>query len=340
MHTYWDIGRVLHTHFLEHKARAGYGEGVMARLAQDLEMSQRLLYQIVDFYRAFPILQTSAKLGWSHYQILSTIPKPAMRRAYLQTAEEANWSVRELNAAIKTQALEQAKEQVEKEERTDPPPRLEPRYGRFYTYRILPPEQEGPIYLDLGFGIRFAMASDVLEEAGETMVVESMKVGNGGAYEFIAAPADPSRLYTYQALIRKIIDGDTLWVDVDCGFGVWIRQKLRLRDIDTPELSRAAGVRVREFVVAALSVAPAIVLTTSRTDKYDRYIADVFYLPGVSDPEEILRDGIHLNQQLLGGWPSGLSSTHPPTPVPPRTPPLKTTGPPYRGCRRSLRCAK
>ena len=61
--TYWEVGRTLHTHFLEHKDRAGYGEQVIVGLAQDLEMSERLLYDILSFYRAFPILHARVNSG-------------------------------------------------------------------------------------------------------------------------------------------------------------------------------------------------------------------------------------------------------------------------------------
>ena len=47
-------------------------------------------------------------------------------------------------------------------------------------------------------------------------------------------------MYTYSASVLKVIDGDTIEVDFDLGFGVWLRnQRIRLDGIDTPE-SRTA----------------------------------------------------------------------------------------------------
>jgi micrococcal nuclease len=47
-------------------------------------------------------------------------------------------------------------------------------------------------------------------------------------------------MYTYTASVLKVIDGDTIEVDFDLGFGVWLRnQRIRLDGIDTPE-SRTA----------------------------------------------------------------------------------------------------
>ena len=43
-------------------------------------------------------------------------------------------------------------------------------------------------------------------------------------------------MYEYKVNILKIVDGDTVDVDIDLGFGVWLRdERVRLAGIDTPE---------------------------------------------------------------------------------------------------------
>ena len=43
-------------------------------------------------------------------------------------------------------------------------------------------------------------------------------------------------MYIYSAHVTKVIDGDTIEIDLDLGFGVWYRnQRVRLNGIDTPE---------------------------------------------------------------------------------------------------------
>jgi micrococcal nuclease len=43
-------------------------------------------------------------------------------------------------------------------------------------------------------------------------------------------------MYQYKAQLIKVVDGDTIEVDFDLGFGVWLRnQRIRLYGIDTPE---------------------------------------------------------------------------------------------------------
>ena len=45
--TYWEVGDVLHAHLLAHKDRAGYGEQTVARLARDLSLGERRLYEML-----------------------------------------------------------------------------------------------------------------------------------------------------------------------------------------------------------------------------------------------------------------------------------------------------
>ena len=43
-------------------------------------------------------------------------------------------------------------------------------------------------------------------------------------------------MYEYSCKIVKVIDGDTADVDIDLGFGVWLKkQRIRFYGIDTPE---------------------------------------------------------------------------------------------------------
>ena len=43
-------------------------------------------------------------------------------------------------------------------------------------------------------------------------------------------------MYEYRCKILKVIDGDTVDVDIDLGFGVWMhKERVRLHGIDTPE---------------------------------------------------------------------------------------------------------
>ncbi len=58
-------------------------------------------------------------------------------------------------------------------------------------------------------------------------------------------------MYEYKCKIIKIVDGDTVDVDLDLGFGVWLRdERVRIMGIDTPE-SRTSDPIEKIFGMAA-----------------------------------------------------------------------------------------
>jgi len=106
-------------------------------------------------------------------------------------------------------------------------------------------------------------------------------------------------LNNYVGVVERVIDGDTIKVRIDLGFDVWRAERIRLRGIDTPELKSPEGRRARDFVEEAVEEAPYVVLRTYKTDRYARYIADVFC---IKEPEEkglVFACGRFLNQELL-----------------------------------------
>jgi micrococcal nuclease len=57
-------------------------------------------------------------------------------------------------------------------------------------------------------------------------------------------------MYEYKALINRVVDGDTVDVDIDLGFGVWLHdERVRIMGIDTPES------RTRDLVEKAFGLA-------------------------------------------------------------------------------------
>ena len=58
-------------------------------------------------------------------------------------------------------------------------------------------------------------------------------------------------MYEYRVTVVKVIDGDTVDVDIDLGFGVWIKdERVRIMGIDTPE-SRTRDKEEKVFGLAA-----------------------------------------------------------------------------------------
>ena len=115
--------------------------------------------------------------------------------------------------------------------------------------------------------------------------------------------ATKADLYTYSATLLRVIDGDTIVVMLELAPEVWVEQKLRLRDLDCPEMKTPEGKVAKRFTEAALADA------TSKPDKYDRYLADVFLGedvaglvepgPGSATPATARSDDLFLNNALL-----------------------------------------
>ena len=297
--TYWHVGDSVNRHLTDANMGSGYGDKIVANLARDIDLSESRLYQMLRFRRAFAKLYRGTNLKWSHYRVLSAVPTVEQRRFYQRAADQAAWTASELREQIKADRYGQTAGNASEAQPQASAARLRARRGPLHAYpvRPLPVSVAGKSLtaLDLGFGIyRSAFSNDVFAPG----VVTSSK-RNGESYLLSPFAGPPPRDFTFVAQVERVVDGDTLVVWVDCGFGLWIRRRLRLRGIDTPELSNPAGRAARDFVRTQLAGLPFVVITTTRPDKYGRYLADVFYERDATDPAVVAREGAFLNQQLL-----------------------------------------
>lgn len=83
-------------------------------------------------------------------------------------------------------------------------------------------------------------------------------------------------LYTYNAKVVKIVDGDTVDVLVDLGFEVYKKVRCRLAGINAPEMSTAEGKVAKEFLVTTLPLDTPVVIISREYDKYGRSVATIF----------------------------------------------------------------
>lgn len=104
--------------------------------------------------------------------------------------------------------------------------------------------------------------------------------------------------YEYSAIVLKVVDGDTLDAEVDCGFHLHITMRLRLYGINAPEMkgpSKEAGKASKAYLESLIAATgPEFVIRTVRdtTEKYGRYLATII---GTSDEGE----EINLNKRML-----------------------------------------
>jgi len=288
--SYWRIGQAIDKHLLENKDRADYGKQLYSRLSRDLNIGERLLYQMSQFYYTYPDLKPSQNLKWSHYRLLTSV-KDEEERAILETkAADNNWTKRDLENFLKD---DKDKSAAVSNRKAQLPKKLSLFKGRLYTYGIFKDACAKNVLIDCGFNVYYE--SGMAKWSGN--LVETVKTGD--TYKLVKSNATLKHLYTYKAYVKKIVDGDTLWVTIDCGFKIWVSQKLRLRGIDAPGITTKEGMKSYKFVCNELKGLTFVIIKSHGRDKYDRYLSDIFYLKGETDPVTVLEKGEFLNQRLL-----------------------------------------
>lgn len=95
-------------------------------------------------------------------------------------------------------------------------------------------------------------------------------------------------MWTYRALVLRVLDGDTVRLLVDLGFYARQQVDLRLKDVAAPELNQPGGPEAREFVATWLASTPRLdwplVVTTevthavepTQTRTFARYVGDIW----------------------------------------------------------------
>ena len=85
-------------------------------------------------------------------------------------------------------------------------------------------------------------------------------------------------MYEYRVKkVLKIVDGDTIDVDIDLGFSISYTQRVRLAGIDTPEsrttdkTEKALGLEVKDKLKKAIDAATNVVIKTEKPDSSEKY---------------------------------------------------------------------
>jgi len=110
-------------------------------------------------------------------------------------------------------------------------------------------------------------------------------------------PAEPRYLFATELV--RVVDGDTLLLRIDLGFGLAKQQRVRLAAVNTFSAGSTKGRAATAFVVERLTVADGIVIQTQRADLHGRYLAHVFYSTRSLGFLETFHSGHYLNQDLL-----------------------------------------
>lgn len=101
-------------------------------------------------------------------------------------------------------------------------------------------------------------------------------------------------MYEYRAKLIKIIDGDTIDVKIDLGFGISLKKRVRLFGINAPETrskdldEKKAGLASKRRLEAVLEASGGkFILKSKGVGKFGRCLG------------EILVDNVNINQLLI-----------------------------------------
>ena len=91
-------------------------------------------------------------------------------------------------------------------------------------------------------------------------------------------------MYEYKCKVTRVVDGDTVDIDIDLGFGVWLhKERVRIYGIDTPEsrtrdkVEKRFGLLAKEFVKQFVK-GSSVILRTQKYDakgKFGRILGDI-----------------------------------------------------------------
>ena len=102
--------------------------------------------------------------------------------------------------------------------------------------------------------------------------------------------------YVYKALVVSIFDGDTITVNIDLGFDVWLKeQKIRLHGINTPEVrgvQKEQGLKSRDRLIELILNKEVVIETIKdKKEKYGRWLGKV-YLNSEPINEKLVQEGL------------------------------------------------
>ena len=105
-------------------------------------------------------------------------------------------------------------------------------------------------------------------------------------------------MYHYKAKLVRVIDGDTIELDIDLGFSITIRQTVRLSDINTPELRSKDPVekinaqRAKSRLSELLNSNPIMIKTEKDSrEKFGRILGEIF-IGDTSINQQMINEGL------------------------------------------------
>ena len=274
---FWEMGsRIVNVLQMADGARtAMYGENVVERLGRDLTrqhgkgFGRSNMFNMRRFALAVPREEISPELSWTHYQLLLRVNDEARRAQLMHQVIEEGTSCEALRQLV---GASESGSGVDGEDE--------------YRFGLLPREgqpgivkvekngfaQRGGWLLNLGFEVRKEMAA---KEIGNPQDGE-LRLWNGDG-RLTRVTCGRTARYCYDALVKRVVDGDTLVLRICLADGTFLDERIRLRGVDADELPSKSGKRAAAFVRRRVGEGDRVRVHTFGGDRYGRYVGDVFY---------------------------------------------------------------
>lgn len=100
-------------------------------------------------------------------------------------------------------------------------------------------------------------------------------------------------MYTYNATVLRVLDGDTVQLNIDLGFRMYFKANCRLNGLNTKELNskdeadRELANKAKQYLEALTPVNKSVRIESKSLDKYGRPLIELYV------------DDLHVNESLL-----------------------------------------
>ena len=115
-------------------------------------------------------------------------------------------------------------------------------------------------------------------------------------------------MYNYKAKLLRVVDGDTIDAEIDLGFKIFIKERIRLMGIDTPESrtrdleEKERGLAAKDRVKELCPVGSTVMLRTTKDGrgKFGRILGEIFVEGVVQSVNKLLVEEGHAVEYFSG----------------------------------------
>lgn len=100
-------------------------------------------------------------------------------------------------------------------------------------------------------------------------------------------------IFQYNATVVRLIDGDTLELDIDLGFKLTFRQIVKLYGINAPEVNTPEGKTTLARLIALIPYNTKVTIGTikDKKDKFGRYLG-IIHLSDLNIAVQLIHEGL------------------------------------------------